>query len=1025
MARLAIHLLGPFHVTLDGEAVTSFESNKVRALLAYLAVEADRPHSRDALVGLLWPEQPGRTARRNLSQALFNLRQAIHDDGNTSPFLQVTRRSVQLNPEGDHWLDVSAFAVHIAASEVHIHPRLETCDPCIERLEQAAELYRGSFLQGFFIDDSIPFEEWVIFWRERCHHQVLDALYHLTEHFKRRRDYRPARRFARRQVELEPWREEAHQQLMRLLAQSGQRSAALAQYEICRRTLADQLGVEPHEETTALYERIRATGSARSHNLPHQLTPFVGRKEKLSETLEQLENPACRLLTLVGPGGVGKTRLALQAAEEALDLFVHGVCFVSLASVSAAEFLVATIAHALGFEFRGPREPLGQLLDFLRPRELLLVMDGFEHLLQGARVLANILQHAAHVKILVTSRERLNLQTEWLSEVRGLAFPQDKQIDKVESYDAVQLFLQNASRARTGFDLSPENRPYVIRICQLLEGMPLGIELASAWVWMFSCEQIATKIQRDLDFLATSLRDVPARHRSMRAIFDHSWNLLSKAERDVFRKLSVFRGGFEQEAAEKVAGASLPILAALADKSLLRRTLSGRYDIHELLRQYAAEKLNVSPSALETAQDLHCAYYAGFLHRENERLQGTEQKKALEKIGIEIDNLRTAWHWAVERGKKKVIGESLEGLYNSYNVQGWFQEGQHAFERAAAKLGADFTPEGKVLVTEPSAILGRVLARQARFLFHLGQYEQAKELYQTSLSISRRLGDQKDVAFCLLNLGIVSYVLGEYAEAKQLNQESLALYQEVNDRLNAAACFNNLGHIARATGEYQEARRLYQSCIAIRREIGDAYGIAVTLNNLGNLADELEEYVEARQLYQQSLAICREVGYQLGIAGSLNNLGAVIEKLGEYAEAKKLLTESLGIKKELGDRRSLAVSLLNLGEVTCKLEEYQASQKHFARALEIAMEVQVIPLAMQVLLGITALLTAMGKEEAALELCAFISQHPVSRKVTRDRAARLVPCLASQLPSEIATAAQARGKAKELEAVVEDVLQSL
>jgi DNA-binding SARP family transcriptional activator len=389
MSRLSIHLLGPFYVTLDEEPVTEFESNKVRALLAYLAVEADRPHSRDELIGLLWPDQPERTARRNLSQALFNLRRTIRDDDVTPPFLHVTRRAVQFNLESDQWLDVAQFVVHIAASETHAHSKLEACKSCIQHLEQADALYQGEFLAGFFVDDSGPFGEWGTLRRERFHRQVLDAQYHLARHYERRRNYERARHYARRQVELEPWREEAHQQLMRLLVRSGQRSAALQQYEICHRILADELGVEPTDTTTRLYRRIRSVPSIGAHNLPPQATPFVGRASELRDTGGRLVDPDCRLLTLTGAGGIGKTRLAIQAAHENRAAFLHGVCFVPLAPLQSTEFLVPTIASALQLPLHSEMDPKEQLLDALRECEMLLLFDNFEHLIEdGVDLLA-------------------------------------------------------------------------------------------------------------------------------------------------------------------------------------------------------------------------------------------------------------------------------------------------------------------------------------------------------------------------------------------------------------------------------------------------------------------------------------------------------------------------------------------------------------------------------------------------------------------------------------------------------------
>lgn len=1017
--RLSIHLLGPFHVTLDGEPVTDFESNKVRALLAYLALEADRPHSRDALIGLLWPDQAERSARRSLSQALFNLRQAIRDEEAVPPFLCVSRETIQFNVHSDYWLDVDAFARHVAAAQGHSHPRLETCELCLGQLEQAEALYRDEFLAGFFVDDSVSFSDWAALWRERLHRQVLDALYQLTEHYERQRGYTRALHYARRQVELETWREEAHQQMMRLLVRSGQRSAALQQYELCRRNLADELDVEPSPETQRLYRRIRSATALGAHNMPPHFTPFVGREAELRDLAGRLADPACRLLTLLGPGGIGKTRLAIQAAQESLDIFLHGVYFVPLASVDSAGLLVSAVAIALGsqFQFRGAREPLAQLLDYVREKELLLVMDSFEHLIPGAELLATLVQSAPDVKILVTSRERLNLQAEWIFDVEGLTYPHAELTGLVKDYGAVQLFLQNAKRIREDFALSQETQPHVARICQLVEGMPLGIELASAWVRVLSCEQIANDIQRNMDFLVTPLRDVPERHRSMRAIFDHSCRLLSDEERDVFYRLSVFRGEFRSEAAKDVAGASPPVLVTLVDKSLLRRSLTGQYAMHELLRQYAREKLGEISGAGERTRDLHSAYYADFLHERGKRLKVAQQKGALEAIGLEIDDVRAAWEWALERGVIESIGEFLDGLYDFYCVRGWFQEGEEAFGRAAAKLRSVSTP-GNTCAKEQAVILSKLLARQGRFSFHRGHYEKSRELCQTSLSTSRRLGDRENEAFSLINLGFVSYVFGEYAEAKKFSQESLAIFRDLGDQSGVALCLNSLGNVARSAEEHAEARQLYQECLAIRREVGDVYGTATTLNNLGNIAEALGEYAEARKLYQEGLSICQNIGYQLGIAASLTNLGYVAWKCGEYAEAKRLHGESLDLKMELGDSRSILVSLINIGEATCSLGEYQESKKHLGKALKMATETRLAPLAVEVLIGIASLLAKSGKKDNAVELCAFILHYPASRKELQDRAADLLTELASRLPPEILVAARAQALAWTLEEVL-------
>jgi len=387
------------------------------------------------------------------------------------------------------------------------------------------------------------------------------------------------------------------------------------------------------------------------HNLPVQTTPFVGREAELTELGRLLADPGVRLLTILGAGGMGKTRLALEAGAAQLNNFERGVYFVSLAPLDAVEAIVPTVAEALGFSFYEGGEPRQQLLDYLNQKTVLLLMDNFEHLLDGAGLVTEVLETAPDVKVLSTSRARLSVQGEQLFHLSGMDFPDWETPEDALEYSAVKLFLQSARRVQPGFELAAGDLRYVARICRLVQGMPLGILLAAAWLTMLTPAEVAAEIEASLDFLETDLRDVPERQRSMRAIFDHSWNLLTAREQAVMQALSVFRGGFAREAAQQVAGASLRELRSLVDRSLLQRDPAGRYGIHELLRQYAAEKLRKVPAEDAAARDSHCAYYAGFLQGREAQLLGRGQRQALAEIGAEIENVRTAWDWAVARAR--------------------------------------------------------------------------------------------------------------------------------------------------------------------------------------------------------------------------------------------------------------------------------------------------------------------------------------------------------------------------------------
>ena len=758
------------------------------------------------------------------------------------------------------------------------------------------------------------------------------------------------------------------------------------------------------------------------HNLPLQRTPFVGREREVAEVTVLLEDPACRLLTLIGPGGVGKTRLALQAAAEKIENFAHGVHFVSLAPLSSVEFVVPCIADSLKFNFYSRKDPKIQLLDYLREKQMLLLLDNFEHLLRGTGLISEILQNAPAVKLLVTSRERLALQAEWVVEVRAMTYPDKVKADEVEAYDAVQLFLQGARKISSGFSPSEEEMSYIVRICQLVEGMPLGVELASAWVRVLSCQEIAQEIEQNLDFLDTSLRDMPERHRSLRVVLENSWKLLSEEEREGFRRLSVFRGGCDRKAAQEL-GVSLLTLTSLIDKSLVRRNASGRYEMHGVLRRYAELKLHEVADEEETIQRLYSGYFAEFLHMRAEDLIGSRQRQALEEIGEELENVRTAWHWAVDRSRNDEIEKSLESLYFFYEIQGRFHEGEAAVDRAVKAFGEPGLKAEEVS-EEHEVIFGRLLVRQGAFCSLLSRYERARKLVEKSLSIFRDVGNRKETAFSLYHLGQVAYMQGEYAEADQLFREGLLIYREIDNRFGIARCLNNSGHVAYMQGRSTEADRLFRESLFIHREIGDQFGIARCLNNVGNVANMHEHYGEAKQLYRESLAIHREIGNIWGTAGPLNNLGNVASHLGEYAEAKRLYEESLTVFRETGDRWDISNCLNNLADVACTLGEYGESRQYFNESLKVARDIQAVPLVVEALVWMATLLVKQDEKEQAVELLALALGHPAieNERRNKDRAEKLLSRLETELPSNVAAVARERGRSKKLGAVVEEIL---
>jgi len=894
MAHLSLSLLGPLRASLDGEPLTHFHSDTALALLVYLAMNAGTPCRRTSLAGLLWSDYDESSALTNLRQALHRLRMAIKDHERTTPLLQVTRAAIALDPDSDYWLDVNAFSEALDAVQRHAHASLEACTACAERLSEAVELYQGEYLAGFSLDSAL-FEEWMVVERERLHGQALGALGHLAAYHEAQGTYEQAARYAQQALALEPWREEAHRALMHALALGGQRSAALAQYEACCRALREELDVEPAEETARLYEQIRdgqdLTGcrwesggkpvrSPEPSNMPVQLTPFVGREDVLAQIGERLQDPNCRLLTLVGPGGSGKTRLALEVAARQMKHYSHGAWFVPLAPLRAVESIVPTIAGSLGFTFHAEAEPKAQLLDYLRGKHLLLVLDNAEHLIQEplagiAGIASEILKAAPGVKVLVTSRVGLHVQGEHRFAVEGMDVPpllapqdggraeghrEDSRRGEGE-YSAIRLFLQSACRAQSDFELSDEVLPHVVRICQLVEGMPLGILLAAAWVALFSPAEIAAEISHSFDFLESDLRDVPDRQRSLRAAFDHSWNLLSEREQETFAALSVFRGSFTREAAQEVASASPRELLALVDKSLLHRTAEGRYEVHELLRQHAAEQLATSPDKERGICDRHAAYYAAALEHWAADLKGPRQQAAVAEMEAEIEDARAAWDWAVQQGQVEHLDQAMDGLGWFYFWRGRYAEGESTY-RAAVDALSTAGPGRSTARVSWQRTLARVLAWQSIPNMDLGYTETVRDLSRRSLALleeCERAGDEVRLerAFALFVAGAWACQCSDGRETRILLEQSVDLYRALGARWETAGVLSWLGATLQALGLYEQAAQACREALAIHRQLGDQRGIAESLGGLGWVLLDQGDLAEAERLLREGLARSR------------------------------------------------------------------------------------------------------------------------------------------------------------------------
>lgn len=673
------------------------------------------------------------------------------------------------------------------------------------------------------------------------------------------------------------------------------------------------LAKDPADRYPTAEAALEALGAVRLaskiSNLPTLLTPFVGREREMAEIAERLCAPGCRLLTLVGPGGTGKTRLAVEAAKVHEEAYAHGACFVPLAPLQSSEDILPAVAQALDLVLYEGVEPEAQVLEHLQSRELLLILDNCEHLLAslvtpseecreegGATLLADILGSAPKVCILATSRERLNVQGEHLIPVAGMDVPPPHsagtQRGQWEDSSAVQLFLLSARRVQPGFEPSDEDMTSIARICQLTDGLPLAILLAATWVELLSPAEIAREVERGIGFLETSLRDLPERHRSMRAVFDASWRLLSRRERSVLSGLSVFRGGFTRDAAEAVARASLRELMALAHKSLLHRTAAGRYEVgHGLLRQYAAEQLDASGGA-DSLRDRHTAYYGLFMHQREKDLEGRRQVAALDEIEADLQNVRAAWDWALERRDHTAIGY----LQNSV---GWFctyrsrhHEYQDLLRRARERLAPG---PGET----PSFVWGLVLMTE----YYARGPEVGRPQVERALEIVRQHGSRFSTAGGLMILGQMAVEEGDPDAAISLYAESLEIYRDLDHRFYAAESLLRLAEAYRLSGRPEQAIEAARESLALSREVGDRFWAARALANTGVMSLYTGNYAEAWDHLEEANALYRQMGHREGIAATNVVMRRLAGLRGDIERADALHKEALEIADDLGGRR--------------------------------------------------------------------------------------------------------------------------
>ncbi len=875
-------------VTLGGLKLEppDFQRPKPLLLLAYLALEG--PKERRHLSELFWSDasEPATSLRVALGQLRKGAPNAVLEDG--------SKLSLALET------DVLELLEAIRHSES----------------ERVAALSVGAFLEGFVLPDwSAELEEWVYASRESVAALVRGALLREAEQLARTGDFGLAARRAEAAFLVKGVKAAETDDLMRLyvLLLAGD-SVLAAQVRSEGQEFGLAFSVTQADARAQFAAVNQSTQQFGLRPLPYAKTSFVGRDPELIELANLFASQEVRLVTLLGTGGIGKTRLALQLAHDQLQeqQFQDGVYFIALENLENGNQIPRAILDGLGISVQGNTDPLELLKSSLSDRHLLLVLDNFEQLIDAVLLVSALLEHCPKLCLLVTSRERLNLEEEFVLTLSGLPISKDQSnLLELEASDAVRLFVQRAKRTRVDFVLNQADLIAALEICRLVEGVPLGIELAAAWVKIMPVAQIALELSRNLDALESNSRNISERHRSLRAVFEHSWNLLSQKEQLALARLAVFQGGFTREAASAVTGVTIPVLASLVDKSLLRVTQDGRYDRHALLYQYAFQKLEAQPAEFATMLKNHCEYFLAWTKETRQHLLQANQAYWLDRLELERPNFEAAMHRSELEGNAEALLGFCVALGQFWLTRGYLGQGRAWFNRALAVPGAE-----QVIPAYPVALsnLGYLAQRQ-------GEYEFSRSLLEQSLTIFRSVGEKPGMMPALSNLAHAARMRGDMQGALNYAREALLISRELNQEVLISSSLETIGLIHLDHGEYAAARQGFEESLAIRRSLGLKREIANTLSALGETSSCQNDLGAARKFFAESQALFTEIGDKPNLAYLLHNIGDLEQRCRDYSQAKTNYQESLRMLVAIKDMGVIAFSLEGLAASAAMLAD--------------------------------------------------------------------------------------------------------
>jgi len=914
---LILQFLGLPQIHLDNQPIVT-DRRKAIALLAYVTVNdlgnPPQKYSRAILSALLWPDYEQAKAFSNLRRTILEIRQSIGEN-----WLITSRETVQLNMNAEIDLDITRF--HDLLSQAH---RQLDIPLRISLLADTVRLYRNHFLTGFSLKNAPDFNEWAFAETEELRRQLADALTLLVDSYCELKQAEYAIPHARRLIALDPLNESAHRQLMEIYVQVDQPNAALKQYLNYEKLLRKELNLDPQPETRALYKKLRKSESRYvssekivdepkrvipKHNLPAHLTSFIGREKEREEICNLLARN--RLVTVIGVGGIGKSRLALDASENLLTTYPHGVWLVSLDSLINPTLLPQRVASIFGIIEMSEHSITEKLITFLHDKVMVLIIDNCEHLREAcAQLIYTLLNNCPELKILATSREVIGVEGEKVYNTPALSVTETTSIGlpkKLPQNEAAQLFYERAQLSQTNFSLTTKNAASVAQICRRLDGIPLAIELAAARLDVLQVDEILKQLNDCFHLLVGNDLTVIPRHQTMRASMDWSWGLLPASEKGFLRQLSVFAGGWTLESAQAICqGDILNLTGALVKKSLIvviqesgRET---RYRFHEIVRQYAQEKL-ILEGEEENARDLHLKYFLELSEQAESGLRGLLQMEWIAHLNDERDNMRAALAWA-DKANNVEAGLYLSGTLDFFWFNSDLQEGFRWLTTFLMKSESYHYPRARA----------KALCVQAQIFNVLEQFSEGRSAAEECLALYRLCADPQGEIDGLLTLGGIPSNIPQDQKAK-LNQEALALAQVLHNKWKQAIAYWHLGWDHH---DFQAAFGYWEKAIALFRQLGDKRFLATCLSAFGYF-QLMEGNIDSAQKYlDESEALFHQLNINPTRTSLLEARSQIALMRGDYEQARAYLQESLTISNELGSYMESVWNQVRLGNVALR-----------------------------------------------------------------------------------------------------------